>query len=363
MAVLVIDDDPTMRRIIRLHLEDTKRTIIEAANGAAGLDALRNAPEAVEAVFVDLNMPVMDGYAFIPEAVALRPELPLIVLSGTGIVGDAVKAMRLGAWDYISKPILDLSILDIMLGKVFDRARLLTENRRYKQRLEELVQKRTEELEETRRQIMHRLARAAAVKDNRRPGHAGRVAAISRLLGRAMGLDGKACDLLWECAPLHDLGKIGIPDEILFKSGSLDAAERDILVRHCIFGCEILGPLSSRREAAKTCSDPALILENEDNELLRLGRILALCHHEHWDGTGYPLGLEGDEIPLEARIVGLVDVFDALSDDRPGKPTRPLDACLDIIRAGSGAQFDPDVVAAFFDNLEEIIRIMQTNGD
>jgi len=359
MAILIIDDEPSLRRSLGAHLEDLDHDVIEAADGAQGLEALRAGKDAIEAVVVDLNMPVMDGYSFISHAVREAPDTPILVLSGVGIVEDALSAMRLGAWDFITKPLHNLDILDLTLGKVMERARLLRENRRYQENLEQLVRERTAQLEDTRRQVMQRLSRAAEFKDNETGRHVLRVGHISRLLGMAMGMDDARGDLLGECAPLHDVGKIGIPDGILLKPGRLTPEEWDVMRMHCAFGCEILGPLGSKEEAHAICSDPTRVKEAQGNELLNLARILALFHHERWDGSGYPFGLRGDDIPLEARIVAVVDVYDALCSDRPYKVAMNDAEASDILRAGVGAQFDPAVIEAFFRNHARIREIRE----
>ncbi|MDP2848534.1 MAG: response regulator [Humidesulfovibrio sp.] len=363
MSILIIDDEPGLRRSLTAHLEDQEYETLEAANGLEGLNILLANREAVKAVVVDLNMPVMDGYSFIGHATQEAPEVPIIVLSGVGIVEDALSAMRMGAWDFITKPLHNLNILDYTLDKVFDRARLLRENKQYQENLERLVRERTKELEETRKQVMQRLSRAAEYKDNETGRHVIRVGQISRLLGRAMGMDEDACELLGECAPLHDVGKIGIPDEVLLKPGKLTPDEWDTMRKHCIFGCEILGPLDSKDEAHRICSDPLLMREMAGSEQLKLARVLALCHHERWDGKGYPFGLSGDDIPLEARIVTVVDVFDALCSDRPYKQAMDPDKAGELIRAGAGTQFDAAVVEAFFLHQDEINAIRHRWSD
>jgi putative two-component system response regulator len=357
MTILIIDDEAGLRRSLTAHLEDREHDTLEAANGLEGLEVLRANRDSVQAVVVDLNMPVMDGYSFINHAVAEAPEVPIIVLSGVGIVEDALSAMRVGAWDFITKPLHNLNILDYTLNKVFERARLLKENQQYQENLERLVRERTSELEETRRQVMHRLSRAAEYKDNETGRHVIRVGQISKLLGRAMGMEEDRCELLGECAPLHDVGKIGIPDEVLLKPGKLSPEEWAIMRRHCEYGCEILGPLDSKDEAHRLCSDPLLLREMVGSEQLNLARMLALCHHERWDGKGYPFGLSGEDIPLEARIVSVVDVYDALCSDRPYKQAMSAEKAAELLRAGAGTQFDQDVVAAFFQNEDEIITI------
>ncbi|WP_449242590.1 HD-GYP domain-containing protein [Desulfovibrio sp.] len=359
MAILIIDDEAGLRRSLAAHLEDLDHEILEAENGQAGLETLQANLSTVEAMVVDLNMPVMDGYSFISHAVQLAPEIPIVVLSGVGVVEDALRAMRQGAWDFITKPLHNLSILDYTLDKVFERARLIRENREYQENLEYLVRERTRELESARRQVMQRLSRAAEYKDNETGHHVIRVGEISALLARAMGLSKSECEMLRECAPLHDVGKIGIPDGILLKQGKLDEAEWEVMRRHCTYGCEILGPLTSKDEARKACAGLEFVLESGGNELLRTARMLALCHHERWDGRGYPFGLRGEDIPLMARIVAVVDVYDALGSNRPYKEAFPEEKCREIIRSGSGSQFDPAVVDAFFANVQEISAIRE----
>ena len=358
MRILIIDDEEGLRRSLSAYLEDQDHDPLQASNGRDGLDAMRAALPDLDVVLVDLNMPVLDGYGFLERAVAEAPDLPIVVLSGVGVVDDALKAVRLGAWDYLTKPLGDLRILDHTLAKVAEKARLIRENRAYQENLEALVRQRTAELESTRRQIMHRLSRAAEYKDNETGHHVIRVGEIAAVLARALGFDDEQCANIRDCAPLHDIGKIGIPDAVLLKPGKLDPDEWKIMQHHCIFGCEILGPLTSRTEARKSCQlwdAPS----DEGNELLDLARNLAMLHHERWDGTGYPLGLVGEQIPLEARIVAVVDTYDALASERPYKKAFPEEQCLAIIRESSGSHFDPAVVEAFFQNIDAIRAIRQ----
>jgi putative two-component system response regulator len=359
MAILVVDDEPGLRRSLRAHLEDMDYAVLEAENGRQGLEVLVADPAAVRAVVVDLNMPVMDGYSFIQEAVVRTPETPIVVLSGVGVVEDALRAMRLGAWDFVTKPLTSLGVLDHVLDKVLERARLVRENRQYRENLERLVRERTAELELTRRQVMQRLSRAAEYKDNETGHHVIRVGEISALLARAMGLPDGRCEMLRECAPLHDVGKIGIPDAILLKPGPLAQDEWEVMRRHCLYGCEILGPLGSKDAANQTCLSLLDVPEPEAGDLLHLARVLAMYHHERFDGTGYPVGLKGEEIPVEARIVTVVDVYDALRSDRPYKKAFSEQKCHELLRRGAGSQFDPAVIEAFFRNVDDVRAIRE----
>ena len=362
MNILVIDDEEGLRRSLCAYLEDLGYDALDAGNGLEGLKVMRAHMPNLVAVIVDLNMPVLDGYGFLRHAREEAPELPIVVLSGVGVVDDALQAVRLGAWDFLTKPLHNFSILEHTLNKVTEKARLIRENREYQTNLEELVRQRTAELERTRRQIMHRLSRAAEYKDNETGHHVIRVGEIAAVLAEALGLDTESCDNLRDCAPLHDIGKIGVPDEVLLKPGKLDPDEWKIMQRHCIFGCEILGPLTSKEEAHASCENWA-VKGPEGNELLDLARMLALLHHERWDGTGYPFGLAGEAIPLEARIVAVVDTYDALASERPYKKAFPEEKCLAIIRESSGSHFDPQVVEAFFRNTERIRSIRSKWND
>ncbi len=357
MAILIIDDEVSLCRSLEAYLEDMDHEILVADNGQTGLDLLEGNVDKVEAVLVDLNMPVMNGYEFIEQAKKVAPDTPVVVLSGVGVVDDAVKALRLGAWDFIPKPIHTMKVVEHILGKVLERSRLIRENRRYQDHLEELVRQRTEQVVQARRQIMQRLSRAAEYKDNETGHHVIRVGEISALLARALGLDKKQCELLRECAPLHDVGKIGIPDSILLKPGRLNEEERVIMRRHCMYGYEILGPLIGGDVSLRANPDPFKHIDEDDNEFLHLARMLALYHHERWDGKGYPMGLKGEDIPLEARIVAIVDVFDALRSERPYKKAMSLDKSCAILTEGSGTQFDPEVVRMFMQNKDAIATI------
>ena len=354
--VLTIDDEDMIRETIAVYLENKGYAVLEACNGRVGLE--RFFAERPDLVLVDLRMPEMDGLEVLARIREFSPGTPTIVVSGTGVLRDALESIRRGAWDYVTKPIQDMDILGLAVEKALERARLLRENKAYQENLESLVRERTAEVEKTRRQIMQRLSRAAEFKDNETGRHVVRVGEISALIGRAVGLSPEECDMLRECAPLHDLGKIGIPDAILLKPGPLTPGEWEVMQRHCLFGCEILGPLGSLRDAHDWCSEPLPPTRGTDhNPLLDLARTLALLHHERWDGQGYPFGLEGEDIPLEARIVAVVDVYDALRSTRAYKEAFSEEQSLESLRQGSGTQFDPHIVKVFFMHLGTIRTI------
>jgi len=355
--VLVIDDEPMLRRTLADYLEDMGCETALAANGAEGLEALEDFQADV--ALVDLNMPVMDGYAFINAAHSRLPDLPVIVVSGVGTVDKAVEAIRMGAWDYITKPVSRFDIVEYTLSRVLERARLILENRSYQQNLEVLVNERTSELLDTRRQILFSLGKAAEYRDNETCRHVIRVGEMCAAVGRALGLPPLRVEMLREAAPLHDIGKIGIPDQILLKPGELTPIEWAVMKRHCEYGCLILSQPQNEGQPDLAASTP-LPLDDAAPEVMRrmpLARAIALAHHERWDGMGYPNGLTGEAIPLEARIVSLVDVYDALGSHRPYKPPFPEVECQRLVRQSAGTAFDPAVVEAFFASLDTILRL------
>lgn len=364
MKVLLIDDDPGIRRSIAAYLEDLDFAVLHAENGRQGLSLMKEYGQSIELAIVDLRMPVMDGYEFISECRLIDEELPIIVLSGVGIVDEAMRAMRLGAWDFVTKPIHDMEMLYLVIQRAQERLQLLQDNRLYRNQLELLVAKRTAQLEDSRRQLMRRLSRAAEYKDNETGRHVIRVGEMTARLASAIGLSDSECELLRDCAPLHDIGKIGIPDVILLKEGPLNEDEWEIMRCHCIYGAEILGPLAQRGRPEDHHESLQEILEDEsDNELLRMARILALCHHERWDGTGYPNGLKGTSIPLPSRILSVIDVYDALASRRPYKNANTEAECVSALREGSGTQFDPAVVEAFLENHDALRAIRSEWSD
>ena len=356
MAILIIDDESMLRHSLGLYLEDMEFQVLEAENGLQGLEVLKANRGSLEAVIVDLNMPVMDGYGFLQEAVNVDRELPIVVLSGVGVMNQALRAMRLGAWGFITKPITNLGILNHTLDKVMARARLLVENRNYQENLESQVSRKVQELESLQSRVIRRLSRMAEFKEDATGLHVARVGEISAILAEALDFRQEAVHRLRECAALHDLGKLGVPDAILLKRGELDAREREVMRTHCIKGCAILAGPGAWTQVVKSCAPAGgggwgTTL---DSERLSLARTLVMHHHEKWDGSGYPTGLAGPDIPLEARIVALAEVFDALCCDRSYRPAYPLEKSVRMVREESGIHFDPAVVDAFFRNLDAI---------
>ncbi len=355
--ILVIEDQEDVRRMLASFLEISGYDIRTAANGLDGLLLLEQ--WQADLVTVDLNMPVMSGQDFIERAAGRWPDLPIVVVSGVGAVAQAIEALHLGACDFVTKPIENLSLLQITIDKALGSAELIRQNRDYQQNLEQKVEKRTIELEETKRQLLYSLGKTAEYRDTETGRHVIRVGKICALLGKAMGMPASLIKALGEAAPLHDIGKIGVSDTILLKPGKLTPKEWDIMKTHCEIGCDILRHHTSARDHNGLSLEEIVDKAQGEEELYlqKTAMAIALCHHERWDGHGYPWNLSGTEIPLVARIVAVVDVYDALGSERPYKTPLPEDVCQNILREGSGNHFDPRIIEEFFANINTIVAI------
>lgn len=359
IKVLLIDDEIDLSQNLCDFLEDYDFEVSTACNGEVGLSRVKEI--CPDIVIVDLNMPVMDGYEFTRQAKQLYPNLPIIVLSGVGKVADAMGAIRDGAWDFIGKPLFDMQVVLYTIEKCIEKARLIAENETHRNHLEELVVRRTFELEKTKKQIISCLGTAAEFKDMDTGFHVQRVAQMTYVIARGMaGLGAQFCSTIADASTMHDVGKIGIDDCVLLKKGKLNEKEWEQMQQHVCLGYSILSSGDEDEEGSVvSCSQEILskALQNDSLDVINVAKRIALFHHERWDGKGYLFNLAEDEIPIEARIVSLVDFYDAVSSKRPYKEAFPEDKCQELINEGVGTQFDPAVVKAFFDNLDAIHRI------
>lgn len=341
-TILVTDDEPSIRESIADYLEDNGYASRQAYDGTSAIAELEK--EKPDAVLVDLNMPGIDGYEVVKFAASRYPELPIIVLSGVGVIDRAVESIRLGAWDYIAKPLQRMEVLGMSLDRAFERSRLLLENRRYREHLEEEVVKKTkevlqlsEEMIRTQKEIILTLGDVVETRSHETAHHVDRVAEFAWLLARRCGMDELEASDLRIAAPMHDVGKIGIPDTILNKPGALTPDEIRVMKSHTTIGHSIFS--QSRLP------------------VLTLAAQIALNHHERWDGRGYPNGISGRVIPLHARITSIVDVFDAVSHERVYKKAWDLDTSFDYIADEAGKLFDPEIARIFIDIRKEIEEI------
>jgi putative two-component system response regulator len=315
--LLVVDDEATNLQLLRQILQNDYRLAF-AKDGQRALELAKADPP--DLVLLDVMMPVMTGYQVCQalKADPLLAAIPVIFVSALGDASDELEGFEAGAVDYITKPFSPAVV----------RARVRTH----------LSLVRMDELRNSRLEIVQRLGLAAEFKDNETGLHVIRMSHFSRVLGLAAGMDDATADDLLHAAPMHDVGKIGIPDRILQKPGPLDAAEWDVMRRHPVIGAEIIG-------------------EHAHGGMLAMARDVALTHHEKWDGSGYPHGLAGEKIPFVGRIVAIADVFDALTTVRPYKQAWALERAVDHLEQQKGRHFDAALVDLFLGRLPEICEI------
>jgi putative two-component system response regulator len=325
--ILIVDDEPANVLLLERIFKQGGYSHVTTTNTSSevlGLCAQFNP----DIVLLDLHMPPPDGFEVMKQLAPWSEGrcLPIMVLTADASRDTKQQALTEGASDFLTKPLDAVEVL--LRTKNLLRTRFL-ELRWRKQNLslETEVLERTDDLLQARIEILERLAVAAEYRDDETGEHTRRVGRTSALLARALGIGDEEVDLICHGAPLHDLGKIGIPDRILLKPGRLTAAEREVMKRHVTIG--------------------RAILSGSEAPLLKTSELIAYTHHEWWDGTGYPTGVIGDEIPLAGRIVAIADVFDALTHQRPYKDPMAVAAAVDEIRELSGRQFDPRVVEAF----------------
>jgi len=298
--------------------------------------------DAADLVVLDLQLPQTDGFALLERVV--HSHVPVLVLTADDSPTTRRRALGLGAKDFVTKPLDRVEVL-LRVGNLLQTRRLQRALEDRNHDLQRWVRARTADLEDARRETLERLAAAAEYRDDDTQQHTKRVGRTAALLAKQLGLSADTVEHLRYAAPLHDVGKIGIPDAVWLKPGALTEHERKMLEQHTEMG--------------------ARILSGSRSPILRLAEQIARTHHERFDGTGYPHGLAGDAIPLAGRITAVADVFDVLAHPRPHKKAWPLEQAVDEVLAQAGRQFDPEVVAAFrrldgrllLDPVEETVRL------
>jgi len=321
---LIVDDDPLVRAALVRVVESQGLTCLQAGSGAEALAVLRTHGE-VPLCISDIYMPEMDGVSFLRAALPQFPDMAVIMLTGVAEVSTAVECLQLGAMDYISKPVL-IDEVKARVGKALEKRELILQNRFYQQHLEARVR----ELDRLNKQSLingvQMLVHALEAKDAYTSGHSSRVSRYAAKTAVLLGYSGEALEQIRLGGALHDIGKIGTREAILNKVGPLTPDEFEHIKAHTLLGERILAPFLSESPA-----------------VLRIVR----SHHERLDGTGFPDGLRGDEIPMEARIVAVVDAFDAMTTTRAYRPLRRPAEALAELRLCARTQFDPQVVEAF----------------
>jgi putative two-component system response regulator len=333
-VVLVVDDAPESIDVLRGVLGSDYQ-LKAAINGPTALEVAESTRP--DLILLDVMMPGMDGYEVCRRLKSSQAtaQIPVIFVTTLSDAPSEERGLLLGAVDYVSKPY----VASLVRSRVGTHVAL----HRHQRSLETLVDQRTAELMATRLEVIHRLGRAAEYRDNETGMHVLRMSHISRLVALAAGLSEARAELLLQASPMHDVGKIGVPDSILLKPGKLDAAEWEIMKRHTVFGAEILG--------------------DHPSDLMVAAKQVALHHHERWDGAGYPGGLAGEAIPEIARIVAIADVFDALLSVRPYKQAWSIEDTTQKIASERGHHFDPRVVDALFRVLPQCLAVRETYKD
>jgi putative two-component system response regulator len=322
-SILVVDDEPPIRRLAARLLREWGYHCSEAGSEAEALVAVEI--DAPDLVLTDVTMPGGSGLSLIRALQERHPDIATVMLTAHDDPDVAAAALDSGAYGYVIKP-FGTNELVIAVAGALRRRTLELENRAHRDRLEVLVGRRTRELDASRAEAVERLARAVESRDAETGSHIARMSGLVYRLALALGWDEAGAETLRLASVLHDVGKVGIPDEILLKEGPLTPAERHIIEAHAPIGHGILA--------------------GADSELLRLADTVAWTHHERYDGSGYPRALVGEEIPLVGRIAAVADVFDALTSDRPYRDALPVGEALALIRAERGHGFDPEVVDA-----------------
>jgi len=357
--IAIIDDEEINIEVVQGYLEqEGYRNFYRTTDAMQAMDFLEEVKPDI--LLLDVMMPGISGLDILAEMRADKRLclVPVIVLTACSGPETKLKALKLGSTDFLAKPV-DASELLLRMRNVLALKAYQDHLSDYSRVLKEQVEQRTRELVESRQRVIQCLARAAEIRDDDTGQHVVRVGRYAALIGRAMGFDPQRVELLEQAAQLHDIGKIGVPDAVLLKAGKLDPAEMDIIRQHCSFGNGIINPLSLRDVDVyrRHTELGAKLLDLEGYPVLELAGIIAQTHHEKWDGSGYPLGLVGEDIPIEGRITAVADVFDALTSKRPYKPAFSREKSFQILEEGRGSHFDPVVLDAFFSCKDDIVGV------
>lgn len=343
VRIAIVDDSPS----VLSYLAGLVTSLI-GVNAAVAFNDSRAALEwcagsDVDLILVDYVMPGMDGLQFIENfrKDRRRDDVPVVMVTTSEARTVRHKALQLGATDFLRKPVDEVEF-SARIRNLLTVRRHHRETRNYAKRLAQDVLTATQDIVDRERETILALSRAAEFRDNETGAHLTRMSNYCRILGERLALPPDEVDTLFAASPMHDIGKIGIPDHVLLKPGKLTDEEREVMKRHPLIGWRILGASKSR--------------------LLRMAADIAISHHEKWDGSGYPHGLTGENIPLVGRITAVADVFDALTSARPYKAAWPIEKALDYLRDNRELHFDPACVDAFFLSLDEILVVAESCG-
>ncbi|HEX4148571.1 MAG TPA: response regulator, partial [Pirellulales bacterium] len=364
-TILIIDDEQFNIELVQAVLSDAGNYRLVATTDPLRAVSLVFA-EKPDVVLLDLHMPQISGFDLLAtiRATPGLEELPVLILTASDDRETRRRALELGATDFIAKPLDNHDMLPRVRNALLVK-RHFEHLRRHAEALDSQVRLRTAQLEKARRNAVYCLARAAEFRDDDTGRHVIRVGKYAGLIAQQLGWTTDEVAQLDEAAQLHDVGKIGVPDSILLKAGKLTPDEFAFMRRHCGFGKHIFECLNEADHQAvrRHVEIGARILSVEDSGLLETAAIIAQTHHERWDGSGYPLGLAGEDIPLVGRITAVADVFDALSSKRSYKAAFPLNKCFTILEEGRGTQFDPACLDAFFAARVDVLAVQIAHAD
>jgi putative nucleotidyltransferase with HDIG domain len=336
MKLLIVDDERAVREIMAEYLDAVGYSVVQADSVESAFAAVQR--EHPTLVLTDIEMPGQTGFDLLQLIRKHDPDLDVIMVSGVVDTQTAIQSIRQGAADYVTKP-FNLEEVQIVIERTLEKRHLILENRAHQEQLEELVAERTRQLVESNRQVeglyadlqdsyestLQALITALDYRDNETQGHSYRVVEYATLVAGRLDVEGEQLTWIRRGAILHDVGKIGIPDSVLRKPGPLDATEWEVMKKHPEMGFQML----------------------ENIRFLEPALDIVHCHQERFDGTGYPRGMRGDDIPLGARIFAVVDTFDAMTSDRPYRKAMTVNEAREEIESCSGTQFDPVTVKAF----------------
>jgi len=338
LRILAVDDEPANLLLLSRMLERAGYTRVETTTFPTSVPE-RFVDERPDLVLLDLHMPGMDGFELMERLAPLTEagtQVPFLVLTADATEETRRRALSMGARDFLTKPVNQTELL-LRVHNLLQIQQLQDRLRDHNARLEQDVADRTRDLEHARLEVLERLALAAEYRDDDTQEHAWRIGRTCGLLATRLALGQHDVELLRLAAPLHDIGKIGVPDQILLKPAKLTDAEFEVMKTHTTIGASILSGSSS--------------------PLLGLAERIALAHHERWDGQGYPARLAGEEIPIAARVAAVADVFDALTHERPYKEAWPVRKAVEEVLSQAERQFDPSVVDAFAElDHEDLLR-------
>lgn len=335
--ILIVDDNPSNVALLESILDDEEFDEFVSTTDPRKVERLFEEWD-FDLILLDIRMPHLDGFE-VMERLGARLSadyLPVIVLTAHTDMETRQRALALGAKDFIGKPFEPWEVVS-RIKNMLEMRYFFKQQQRRGDQLEGLVHQRTEKIRFAQREIVERLGRAAEYRDNETGNHVQRMSRACQLLAEAIDCNTAFCETLLRAAPMHDIGKIGIPDAVLLKPSPLTDDEFEIMKQHVRIGADILG--------------------GGESEILRMAETVALTHHEKWDGSGYPNGLAGEAIPLAGRIVAICDVFDALTSARPYKEAWPTELALGHMREQAGKHFDPELLAAFLRILPQICAL------